>query len=345
MRYRYPSECSLRSDFQPVYTPRSSNAPTSEARRKRSATEPKWHNKMKVLVLGATGFIGLPISQALVRAGHEVYGLVRTDEKAKLLRKEEIIPIIGDASNPTYLSLIATLDCVISTLATSAEIARVTFDTIVATASDTRPPSAPKLNYIFSSGTWIHGDDRTTLVSDTTPITNPVSLLAGWLPELESHIIRNRSAQLNALVIRPSLVYGRAGSNFAPLFAAAKAGKVIWPGTPGGRYALVHVDDVADAYVRAAERASILGGKTIDVSNAQTESVDELLRRLVEVSGARGPYEYRKPENSFEEAVSSSAILRPYLAHALLDWHPKKASFTDGLETYYAAWEAATQAE
>ena len=37
----------------------------------------------------ATGFVGYPISQALARAGHIVYGLARTPEKARTLALEE----------------------------------------------------------------------------------------------------------------------------------------------------------------------------------------------------------------------------------------------------------------
>jgi nucleoside-diphosphate-sugar epimerase len=37
----------------------------------------------------ATGFIGLPTAQALARAGHIVYGLARTEAKAKLLVADE----------------------------------------------------------------------------------------------------------------------------------------------------------------------------------------------------------------------------------------------------------------
>ncbi len=40
-------------------------------------------------LLSATGFIGLPIAQAFVRAGHIVYGQTRSAAKAKQLAAEE----------------------------------------------------------------------------------------------------------------------------------------------------------------------------------------------------------------------------------------------------------------
>lgn len=37
----------------------------------------------------ASGFIGLPAAQALVRAGHIVYGVTRSESKVKSLAAEE----------------------------------------------------------------------------------------------------------------------------------------------------------------------------------------------------------------------------------------------------------------
>lgn len=37
----------------------------------------------------ATGFVGYPVALAYVRAGHEVYGVTRSETKAKSLQAEE----------------------------------------------------------------------------------------------------------------------------------------------------------------------------------------------------------------------------------------------------------------
>lgn len=44
---------------------------------------------MLIVRYRATGFIGLPVSQAFVRAGHTVYGVTRTADKANKLIAEE----------------------------------------------------------------------------------------------------------------------------------------------------------------------------------------------------------------------------------------------------------------
>ncbi|KAJ7831000.1 hypothetical protein B0H14DRAFT_3087883 [Mycena olivaceomarginata] len=264
---------------------------------------------MKILVLGATGFIGLPTAQALARAGHIVHGLARTEEKAKALAAEEStclacsFPASETAESDVWIPLIETLDVIIEALG----------PTLGRTRSCARR-GAPLLSYIYTSGTWVHGDNRTDIVTDTTPITRPAQLVV-WRPELEQLVVR--STAVNGIVVRPALVHGRSASILGPLFKSAAEGQIKWPGTPGGRYAVIHADDLADLFVRVAEKASLLRGRIFDAANSHTEPVDELLQKLVKIAGVKGLYEYRKPESLFEEALQSTTLVRPYLANAL----------------------------
>lgn len=113
---------------------------------------------------------------------------------------------------------------------------------------------------------------------------------------------------MNGIVIRPSLVYGRSGSISAIFFKGASEGKVSWFGTtPGGRLATIHTDDLAELYLLAAESAQVLGGKALIASNDSSESIDDFLQKLVQVSGAKGPYEYVEPTNG--EFIYRAVIL------------------------------------
>ncbi|EIN11956.1 NAD(P)-binding protein [Punctularia strigosozonata HHB-11173 SS5] len=301
---------------------------------------------MKVLVLGltsahhrASGFIGLPISQALVRAGHVVYGVTRSEKNAKKLAEEEILPVVADYGQPElWLKEIATLDVIIdavggSSIATLSETIRAA---VASAAEALRSPLAGRLAYIYTSGTWVHGDNRTETVSDATACTRPASLVA-WRVQQEQRVLAERA--FDGIVIRPGLVYGRSGSITGMLFANAAKGEVKWFGTPGGRYAVVHVDDLAELYVLAAEKAGVVAGKAIDAVNEQSESVDDLLYNLVRVAGAKGSYEYIKPSNAFEEAIATTSLIRPYLARSLLEWRQRKAGLVDGLPIYYRSWQ------
>jgi len=53
---------------------------------------------MKILVTGATGYIGGTLAQRLVQERHQVHGLVRSLEKANLLAQTGIVPVLGTRS-------------------------------------------------------------------------------------------------------------------------------------------------------------------------------------------------------------------------------------------------------
>jgi len=58
---------------------------------------------MQVFVTGATGYVGSSVATAFRRAGHRVWGLTRTEAKARRLAQQEIEPVVGDLGDPkTY---------------------------------------------------------------------------------------------------------------------------------------------------------------------------------------------------------------------------------------------------
>ena len=59
---------------------------------------------MKVLVTGATGYLGTVAAEALATRGHEVSGLARSDRSASALRERGIEPVMGDFGDPVSLA-------------------------------------------------------------------------------------------------------------------------------------------------------------------------------------------------------------------------------------------------
>lgn len=189
----------------------------------------------------------------------------------------------------------ANVEAVVNATATLGPDSAVELLNLVTEAvTSVRPPHAVKLTYVETSGAWVHGDSRDKIVTDTTPTPNPHPF-AAWRATHEHNI--TGSTVLNGIVIRPGWVIGRTGSHLGNiLFPSWEAGKVVGIGSPGGRYSTIHQDDLGDAYVRAVERASIVGGSIFDIANEFTESVDDVLATLCKVCGAEG-YVYREPKN------------------------------------------------
>src|SRR2546427_11634810 len=55
---------------------------------------------MQVFVTGATGYVGSSVATAFRRAGHHVWGLTRSQAKARRLAQREIEPVVGDLADP-----------------------------------------------------------------------------------------------------------------------------------------------------------------------------------------------------------------------------------------------------
>jgi len=59
---------------------------------------------MKVLVTGATGYLGTIVAEALATRGHQVLGLARSERSANALCKREVEPAMGEFGDPVSVA-------------------------------------------------------------------------------------------------------------------------------------------------------------------------------------------------------------------------------------------------
>lgn len=202
-----------------------------------------------------------------------------------------------------WSSLVPALDAIIDANGGGKDFERSVWELVAKIAAETRSAQGPKLTFIATSGTWVHGHNTTEVVSDTTSpgVLNAPVELSSWRPEHEQSVIK--STTLNGIVIRPAMVYGRSGSLLNYLFKPAYEGTVKWFGEPGQRISFVHQDDLAELYLLVAERAPILGGQIFDAANDSTEGMGDIIRKLIQLTGAKGP-EYLTPTNGKQKTRS-----------------------------------------
>jgi nucleoside-diphosphate-sugar epimerase len=251
---------------------------------------------MKILVAGATGFIGGAVARKLSQLGHEVVALTRSvAADAANLRAAGLTPIAGDFANPASLTAPATqVDAVVS-LASIGQIEgtpesfakdRDAVAVMLKALGDSGKP------FIFTSGSAIFGvftkgEASPTIFDEDHPVPLPASVFAPLLAQVPQPLIdafggsmapraETEKAVLNAagvrgIVIRPGLVYGEGrGYDLPNLIALTKThGAAPHLGVGGVRQGYVHLDDLVELYVLALERVpagTMLHGVTDEIA-------------------------------------------------------------------------------
>jgi len=285
----------------------------------------------KVFVLGATGIIGGAIAKAFQVKGYEVYGLTRTEQKAKELSKLEIHPVVGTVLDAAkWKDIAASCQIIIEAVSDHADQTTApNLQKIIASiVKDT-----PKV-VIYTSGVWVYGNtvDR---VDENGPFNTP--LLVSGRPALEKLY-----TDMGAIVLRPGCVYGAGGSLTAMWFKALKEGKGQFPGHPAHPPVIptIHHADVATAYVLAVEKASQIRGQTFTLVS-QTESVDNCLHAAAHAIGYKGEIKFVAPQDPFSECLSlDQSRLSTQKIRNVLGWKPQQESFITGVNKYYNSFLA-----
>ncbi|KAJ5363771.1 uncharacterized protein N7496_009484 [Penicillium cataractarum] len=318
----------------------------------------------KILILGATGYLGRQIANLLVQSGqHTVYGVTRTASKAKQLAREEIIPIVCadpvNQPNP-YLEVIRSkhIDVVVDVAGADAGSYKFLADVVSVgkertDAAKVRGVQTSKIGYIYCSGTWVHGSSNEP-VNDLDIVgeganTAPEELVA-WRVGMEQAVLQTKDV-LDIMILRPALIYGRESTIWAsyitPVLEAAKKGSkaVEIPLDSDSRPGLIHVDDTAKAFVQAIEKVHIFPSTGVypvfDLVTSQ-ESMRDIFTALASTWGFTGTVELKgHGGHLFSKAMGTSFRGSSARAKQLLGWQPTRLNgFVQDIDIYAAAFVA-----
>jgi nucleoside-diphosphate-sugar epimerase len=165
---------------------------------------------MRVLIVGC-GYVGVPLGAELVKQGHEVLGLRRSDAGAVELSAAGIKPVVADITRPGDLAKLAgPFDWVVNTVSSSKggeeeyrevylQGTRNLLDWLAA---------APPRKFVYTSSTSVYAQDDGSLVKEDAR-TVPASATSQLLVETEKLLLdAARERKFPAVILRVAGIYG-----------------------------------------------------------------------------------------------------------------------------------------
>ena len=297
---------------------------------------------MKVLLLGATGYVGSAIADHLTRQGHAVVELSRGGDGQARQRERRT----ADLADPASLSRAVTsdIDAVIHAATPTGDAATdaAAIDSLLA------PLRGTERAFVYTSGAWVLGATGPVPVAEDAA-THPLPIV-GYRPGIEQQVRGAADVGVRAVVIRPGIVHGRGGGipallvklareQGAPVFVAANDEPVHWP--------MVHVDDLAELYALALERAAARtlwhgvtepGVPVRDLAHAAGRAAGVLAApRVWPVTEARAAL-----GEAFADALALDQRVAGNAAREQLGWRPRQTGGVADLSTgSYRTYEIA----
>jgi len=300
---------------------------------------------MKVFVTGASGYIGNAVAQAFSLSGHAVSGLIRSEQKAQLLRRAEIVPVIGDLVKPdSYRQAIKEAEVIVHCASDhslqSDALDNSFIDNLLV---ETKGPSISQKTIIYTSGVWGVGNTGSQIVDEAVR-RNPLESVK-WRNRIEEKLLDLASSHLRTVIISPGCVYGGLGGLTSFWFSTAKDGSIEIVGSGENRWAMVHVADLAQAYVLAAEKEIDRGifyivdhthytVKEMALASVKATGVSDKVHNLLESEAAK----------KFGSGLASGLLIDQQISNEraarLLEWRPRHKGFIEDIDRYYETWKA-----
>ena len=290
---------------------------------------------MKIFVTGATGFIGSATVQALIRAGHEVLGLARSEAAAKSLT---------DAGAQVHRGSLEDLDSLkrgaeasegvihtgfihdFSKFKENCEIDQRAIEAMGSVLAGTRKP------IVITSGTALVSPGRLA-VEDFVPPPNPNF---HRVSEQEADELVKKGVNASVVRLSPS-VHGDGDHGFVPLLInmAREKGVSAYIGEGKNRWTAVHRLDAGSLFKLALEKAA---------PGARYHGVDEEEIAFKDIAEAIGkglnlPVESKSAEHFgwFARFAAIDCPASSRLTQERLGWKPTHGSLLADLEkgTYF----------
>ncbi|MBY0277648.1 NAD(P)-dependent oxidoreductase [Candidatus Binatia bacterium] len=266
----------------------------------------------RVLVAGATGFIGAALVARFARDGVPVVGVSRSAgiDLADLRQARELgrCAVIVNAAGRTSVPA----SCI-----DPRSFRRDNVEVVRSLLELARRDGA----HVVQASSYVYGTPRRLPIDESHPLAAHNPYAASKLEAETLCTEHHRATGLPVTILRVFNAYGpsqRAGMLVPTIVAGIRAGTIeIADATP--RRDFVHVDDVVDAFARAVARRPA-GCAAINVGSGRSTSVAELVDLAIRASGRAATVRVKHTPRPNEIADVVADVRK---AGALLGWRPR----------------------
>jgi nucleoside-diphosphate-sugar epimerase len=292
-----------------------------------------------VFITGATGYIGGSLATKLAEIGHQVLGLVRSDDKAAQLDRRGIEPVLGTLADlQTIAKAAARAEAVIN--------AANSDDSFVADAL-VRALAGSGKTLIQTSGTSVlsdraAGEYNATVFNEDSPFEP--------LPERMMRVAIDRAVLMGArdgvrsVVIRPSMIYGR-GHGLNPnsiqiprlIDLARKYKMARHVGRGLNVWSHVHIDDLVALYLLALTDAPAGSLFYAENGEASLKSVASAIGRMLGFGSETTAWPIEEALREWGAGAitsyGSNSRVSALKARKMLGWAPNGATLFEEIES------------
>jgi nucleoside-diphosphate-sugar epimerase len=249
----------------------------------------------RVFVTGGSGFIGGRLIERLLREGHTVRALARSDAAAQRLTELGAQPVSGDLSDPQAMS-VGAQDCEWA-FHLAAHLGdwgrREDFErgNVAGTANVLEACAEAGIKRFVHVGTEaaLMAGRPLVNVDETAPLRpdSPV-LYSSTKARAEQLVAAATRDGFETVIVRPRFVWGRGDTTLLPRLAEmARSGKLAWIG--GGEHltSIAHVDNVVEGLLLAVAKGR--PGEAYFVTDGEPVSFRGFIGQMLETQGVTPP--------------------------------------------------------
>ncbi|WP_162688484.1 MULTISPECIES: NAD-dependent epimerase/dehydratase family protein [unclassified Streptomyces] len=301
--------------------------------------------RQRVLVTGATGFVGGAVTRALLAAGREVTALVRDPASAAAadLAAAGAIPHAGDMLRPgSYTGLVEQHDAVVHAAQqrvtgrlTPTRLAGLRTADRVMTSALAEACLRHGSRLLYTGGAYVYGDHGNRWIDESTPHT-PAPLGVGHAAG--AALLRSLAGRgLDAVTLHPGFVYGPCGNFKTAFLDRIRSGRLRHIGDGRAYWSCVHVEDLAAGYVAALDRAP--AGGSYNLVDDEPLRIAQFTARIAfatgvrKVSGVPRPLAALALGGAVAASLTTSYRVSNRRARTELGWSLVHPTVADGLPT------------